>query len=612
MTSDAIAVTPPLRALLVGRPNSGKSSLFNALTGQNAHVGNFPGITVDLLEADLDLAEGKRVTLVDLPGLYSIQTAVDPATDEGIAARVLTDAPTDALILQVLDVTQLALGLRLTKELLALERPLLVLATQKDLLDQDIDPMALERELGVPVILVSARAADVRERVLAAIAAHPGTPSRAVPLSPSNLARSVLGDRAGSLRKRTAGLDRWLLHPLLGPFAFVGLMTLAFAVVFLIADPVTTGIESVLALISEQITAWLGTGTVAGFLNDGVLAGAGTVLVFMPQIVILTVVLELLEASGYLARGAFLVDRVLRALGLSGRAFIPMLMGHACAVPAIGATRILRDPRERLTTILVLPLMTCSARIPTYGLLLAAFYGHRSALFRAGVFVGLYFAGIAAGCLAAAVIQRGVVKGRSLPLVLEMPIYRAPQAKVIARKAGRTAKRFLRDVGTVIVAASAVLYVLLNVPVRAAAEADEPLMDRSVAAQVGKGLEPVSQLAGFDWRINVGLIASFGARELMVGTMGVIMGVEGADDDPAPLAERMRDAKRNDGAPLYSTATAAALLAFFVLACQCMSTVAALRRETRSLKWPAFVLAYTYTAAFVAAVLVYRVVGWLS
>lgn len=603
-------MSEPLHVLFVGRPNSGKSSLFNAVTGQRAHVGNFPGITVDLLEAEVRLDDGRTLTAVDLPGLYSIKNAVDPATDEGIAARVIERAPPEGLLLQVLDVSQLALGLRLTRELLALQRPLLVVATQRDLLEANgttIDHAALERALGVPVVLVSARDPAARASVLAAIAAHPGS-ACAVPAAfePAQVAREVLGKAAGSLRTRTEKLDRWLLHPVLGPITFLSLMTLAFAAVFLVAEPVTGVIDVALGWVSAQVTGLLGDGMVSSFLTDGVLAGAGTVLVFMPQIVILTVMLDLLEASGYLARGAFLVDRVLRALGLSGRAFVPLLMGHACTVPAIGATRILRDPRERLTTMLVLPLMTCSARIPTYGLLLAAFFGHRSALFRAGVFVFLYFAGIASGCVAAAIIQRGVVRGKSLPLVLEIPIYRAPQPRVVAQKAWRTAKRFLRDVGTVIVVASAVLYVLLNVPVRDA-RPDEPLMERSVAAQIGKSLEPVTRHAGFDWRINVGLIGSFGARELMVGTMGVIMGVEKAEDDPAPLAERMREAKRDDGSALYSTASAAALLAFFVLACQCMSTVAALRRETKSLKWPAFVLAYTYLAAFVAAVATYRI-----
>jgi ferrous iron transport protein B len=325
----------------------------------------------------------------------------------------------------------------------------------------------------------------------------------------------------------------------------------------------------------------------------------------MPQIVILTVALELLEASGYLARGAFLVDRILRLLGLSGRSFLPLLMGHACAVPAIAATRIVRDPRERLTTILVLPLMTCSARLPTYGLVLATFFGHRSALLRALIFVGLYFAGILSGLVASLVLRRTATRGKSLPLVLEIPSYRVPQARVVARKAAQASRRFLHDVGTVIVAVSAVLWVLLTVPMPGSTAA--PGIERSVAATIGRSLEPITRPAGFDWRINVGLIGSFGAREVMVGTMGVIFGVENAADDPAPLTERLRETKKADGTPVYTTSTGLALLAFFVLACQCMSTVAAIRRETASWRWPAFVVAYTYALGYVAAVLVYQV-----
>jgi ferrous iron transport protein B len=280
-------------------------------------------------------------------------------------------------------------------------------------------------------------------------------------------------------------------------------------------------------------------------------------------------------------------------------------MGHACAVPAIAATRIVRDPRERLTTILVLPLMTCSARLPTYGLVLAAFFSHRSALFRAGVFVALYFAGMLSALVASWVLRRTATKGKGLPLVLEMPSYRMPQPRLIARKAWQASRRFLREVGTVIVAASAVLWVLLTVPMPGA-EGETPI-ERSIAATVGRAVEPVTRPAGFDWRIDVGLIGSFGARELMVGTMGVINGIENADEEPAPLAERLRTATRPDGSKLYSTATGLALLAFFVLACQCMSTLAAIRRETKGWRWPAFVLAYTYAAGYVAAVVVYQI-----
>jgi ferrous iron transport protein B len=297
-------------------------------------------------------------------------------------------------------------------------------------------------------------------------------------------------------------------------------------------------------------------------------------------------------------------------------------MGHACAIPAISATRIIRDPRERLTTILVLPLMTCSARIPTYALVLSTFFAARGAWFKATIFVGLYFAGIVSGLVASLALRRTATKGRSLPLVLEMPSYRLPQARVIARKGAQASWRFLRDVGTTILAVSAVLWALLTIPMPgtsvsrenppAALQTPAPPIQRSIAAAVGKSLEPATAPLGFDWRINVGLIGSFGARELMVGTMGVIFGIENASDDPSPLSDRIRQAKKPNGAPAYSTRTALALLAFFVFACQCMSTVAAIRRETKTWRWPAFVLAYTYVVAYAAAFIVYQVGGLLG
>jgi ferrous iron transport protein B len=330
----------------------------------------------------------------------------------------------------------------------------------------------------------------------------------------------------------------------------------------------------------------------------------------MPQIVILTVAMEVMDATGYLARGAFLVDRLLRLLGLSGRSFLPLLLGHACAVPAVASTRIVRDPRERLTTILVLPLMTCAGRIPTYALLLGTFFASSSAWVRAALFVGIYFTGILLGLIASLVLRKSATKGRTLPLVLEMPAYRAPQFDVVARKAWQAAVRFLREVGTVILLASALLWALLTIPMPGATPANAPRdasrIEHSIAAEVGRAVEPVTRPMGFDWRVNVGLIGSFGARELMVGTMGVIFGVEHAGQAPAPLSARMREARTPGGAPLYTRATGLALLAFFMLACQCMSTLSAVYRETRSLVWPGLLIAYTYGSAYIAAVGVYQ------
>ncbi|XYH97011.1 ferrous iron transporter B [Sorangium sp. So ce1128] len=649
----------PLVALL-GRPNSGKSSLFNRLTGSSAHVGNFPGITVDILTADVRLAGGAVATIADLPGLYSIESVVDPATDEGVARRFLdrtAESGRPRLVVQVLDATQLALGLRLTRELVQRGLAPLVVATQRDVLEGEgrrIDVGALERALGLPVLLVSARDPGARGAVLDAIAARldataagparldataagparldataagPAPAPGAAAWDPDAVARAAYAEAprrdAAAERRRTftARADAVLLHPAAGPVLFLGLMAVLFAAVFLVATPATEALDAALGRLGGLVSRALGGGLAASFAVDGLLGGAGTVLAFMPQIVILTVAMELLEASGYLARGAFLVDRLLQLMGLSGRAFLPLLMGHACAVPAVHATRILRDPRERLTAILVLPLMACSARIPTYALLLTTFFAAHGPWVQALLFVALYVAGIFSGLVASLVLRRTATRGRSLPMVLEMPAYRSPEPRLVARQAARAAWRFTREVGTVILAVSAVLWVLLKVPMPGAAAPEPPAaaaeltatpLASSIAGGVGRALEPLTAPLGFDWRINVGLIGSFGAREVMVGTMGVIFGVEDAADEPAPLAERIREARRPDGTRAYSTRTGLALLAFFVLACQCMSTVAAIRRETKTWRWPAFVLAYSYAAAYVAALVVYQGSGLLG
>jgi ferrous iron transport protein B len=611
---------------LVGRPNSGKSSLYNRLTGGNARVGNYPGITVDVLEAITALPSGKNVTIADLPGLYSVEATIAADTDEGVAKTFLDRLRTEKkglLVVQVIDPTRLALGLRLSRELLLAKLPLIVVLTHADVLQAEgrgVDVERLRDAIGAPVVLVSARDSTAKQTVLAAIDDEIRNPHEAEGRSfdPAALARQVateVGSSAAIVRRRllTTRLDRVLLHPLVGPFVFVGLMALVFASVFLVADPVTGVFDKLVTLARGWLDGFLGKGLLASLLANGILAGAGTVLAFMPQIVILTVALEVLEASGYLARGAFLVDRLLGLLGLSGRSFLPLLMGHACAIPAISATRVVRDPRERLTTILVLPLMTCSARLPTYGLVLATFFGGRSALFRACLFVGLYFSGIFAALVASWILRRTATKGRSLPLVLEMPAYRVPQASVVARKAWQSARRFLRDVGRTIVIVSVVLWALLTIRMPGVTRpTDAPPIESSIAATVGRTLEPVTRPAGFDWRINVGLIGSFGAREVMVATMGIVFGVEDVDDDPAPLVNRLREAQRADGTPLYGVRNGLALLAFFVLACQCMSTVAAIKRETGSWRWPAFVIGYTYSVAYIAAVLVYQVAGALG
>ena len=623
----------PSLVLLVGRPNAGKSSLFNLLTGGDAKVGNFPGVTVERLEATLSVPEHGVVRVVDLPGTYAIEGEHPEGSDEAVAVRALREAlegSRDSLVVvQVLDATQLAAGLELTRELSRLGAPLLCVATQRDVLEREgraLDERTLELAVGARFVQVDTRERASRDVVLRALeAVLAGRPRAEASFDPERLAREAVREVSSdalalAARTRTERVDRWLLHPVLGPLLFVAGMAALFASVFLVADPVKVVLDFVTGRAAALSSGALGEGRLRSFVVDGLLGGAGTVLGFLPQVVILTVALEAMEASGYLARGAFLVDRLFRAVGLGGASFVPLLSGHACAVPAITATRVVKDPAERLRTILVLPLMTCSARIPTYALLIVAFLSGSSALEQAGIFVGLYFAGIVAGLVASLALRKATRKGRSLPLLLEMPPYRVPRLGALSRVGVRTARRFALDVGTTILALSAVLWGLLNVeapwsaaPAREsaaqvaaqveapAAVEEAPAIERSVAASLGRALEPVTAPLGFDWRINVGLIGSFGARELMVGTLGVVYGIEGADEQPEPLAARLREAKRADGTPRYDRGTAAALLAFFVLACQCMSTVAAIRRETRSTRWALFTLAYTYVAAYAFA-----------
>ena len=620
---DASAVA----VVLVGRPNAGKSSLYNLLTGGDARVGNFPGITVDVLEASVEYG-GRALRVIDLPGLYTLASGVEGETDEAVARRFLDAlhrAGTPAVLVQVMDSTCPALGLRLTRDLLAREVPLIVAATQRDVLEaqgRTLDLDALEAATGARFFAVSAKDPASRSVVLDAALDALGRgapPARA--FDPDALGRSVLKDRSDAsdaalrARVRTERIDRWMLHPYLGPLLFVALMSGLFSAVFLVADPASAAVDGLMHAIAGIVGPRLGTGMLHSFVVDGLLGGAGTVLTFLPQIVVLTVAMELLDASGYLARGVFLVDRFLRGAGLGGRAFVPLLTGHACAVPAIAATRIIRDPRERLTAMLVIPLMTCSARIPTYAVLLTAFFASKGAWFRAMAFIALYVFGIASGLVASFFLRRTVTRGRALPLLLEMPGYHTPEARVIVRTGWRAALRFLKDVGTTILVASAVLWALLNVPMPAALDragdtsampASVARMHHSVGAGFGRALEPVTRVAGFDWRMNVGLMGSFGARELMVGTLGVIAGLEDVDDDGEALAVRLRELRKPDGSAAYSTATGLSLMVFFVIACQCMSTVAAIKRETRSWRWALFTLAWTYVLGFALAAATYQ------
>lgn len=641
-----------LRVPFVGRPNAGKSSLFGAVTGEEVTVGNFPGVTVDVQRASIALPGEIEAELVDLPGIYTLDHGADPDSDEAIACRFLEQMREEGIpsvVAQVVDATRLELGLRLTRLLLAEGLRVVLIVTQRDALEAEgkaIDAGVLEHAIGGQVCVVSVFDRDVRERVLAAIgqaaASPPPKASTTRTFDPRELARTACraSSHAGARRSATSTIDAWLMHPVFGPAAFVAIMTSIFGAVLVVAEPVTSVLELASTAIADVLRPALGGGKLASFFVDGALGGASTVLAFLPQIVVLTVALEILQASGYLARGAFLLHRALGFLGLSGRAFVPLLMGHACAVPAIAATRILRDPRERLLTILLLPLMTCSARLPTYALVVGTFFVSAGVLGRALIFVGLYVFSLVVASIAGAGVRRVARVERALPLVLELPGYRMPRWGWIAKKAWQTAVRFTKEVGTTIVVVSMVLWALLSVPApwldsgaeaavaTTSAEAltlqtsdgDDDATDAaraqadissSVAAGVGRAVEPLTRPLGFDWRINVSLIAAFGARELAVGTLGVIFGMENADEDPEALAPRLRAARSPNGDPAYGIPMAVAYLIFFAVACQCMSTIAAIRRETRSWRWPALVVAYTYVLAFSLAFVGKTIAAWI-
>jgi ferrous iron transport protein B len=644
---------PPSNAkkvLLVGRPNAGKSSLYNRITGGNAKVGNFPGVTVDILEAEAFLVGHEPLRLIDLPGIYSLEAKVDPESDEGITRGFIERAEQDgdSMIAQIIDVTQLALHLRLTRELLKRKLPVVLLLTQADILQsqgQEIDAEAISKDFGVPALVLSARDPNAKISALEFLTKHrkrtasPLTPDpslapvgtldaspSSLPVASSGEGQVYIKDRSDisaadkNRRERTKKLDAYFLHPLLGPVLFVVLMTTIFASVFLIADPVSTVVDGAMQWLADFTKSSLGEGLLSSLIADAILGGVGTVLIFLPQIVILSLVMELLEASGYLARGAFLIDSFLRVFGLGGRSFVPLLTGHACAVPAITATRIIRDPKQRLRTILVIPLITCSARIPTYGLLIAAFMASSGALVQSLVFVSLYALGIIFACLVSFVLQKTVKKGNALPLVLEMPAYRVPEISSILRAVWRVVSAFVREVGTYILIASILLWALLTIPAPKSLQHEPPpnapesvvQLHQSVAATIGQSLEPLTAPLGFDWRINVGLIGSFSARELMVSTTGIIFGIEDADSNTETLAEEIAAAKKPDGTKVYTLATGLSLMIFFVLACQCMSTVAALKRETHSWRWPIFVVVYTYVLAYVASLVVYQIASALG
>jgi ferrous iron transport protein B len=622
------ALAPPLRLGLVGSPNCGKTTLFNALTGLRAKVGNFPGVTVERREGEIEI-EGRRVVVVDLPGTYSL-TPIGP--DEAVVARLLAGelagVPRPDALVAVADACTLERSLLLVAQVLRLGLPACLVLTMVDELAArggELDLPHLERALGVPVLGVVGHRGlglDSLRHLLGRPErwSRPAIPPPAEPLERAAWAESVL---ASVLRRRpgrsrvTDAIDRVVLHPLAGSLIFVAVMLAFFQLIFAWAQPAADALDRAIGASAQGLEAVLPAGVLTDFLTQGVLGGVGSVVVFVPQIVLLFTLLYLLDDLGYMARAAFVIDRLMGRIGLEGRSFVSLLSSYACAVPGIMATRTIPSPRNRLVTILVAPLMTCSARLPVYTLLIGAFVPARRVLGPLGLqgltLFGLYVLGGLSALAAAAVLKRTLLPGEGLPFYMELPPYRAPTVRLLLTQVWGSARAFLRRAGTIILGVSVVLWTLLHFPPAtppaslAPSEAGRFALEHSLAGRIGHAIEPAIAPLGFDWKIGVGLVASLAAREVIVSTLAQIYA---ATDENASLRDAVRaDVDPRSGRTIFTPPTVAALLVFFVFALQCTSTLAVMRRETNSWRWPAFAFGYLFVLAYAASFAVSRLVG---
>lgn len=613
---------------IVGSPNAGKTTLFNSLCGMRAKTANYPGVTVSRREGSMRLGEGATLTLVDLPGTYSL-TPISPDEEvvlDALHGRVEGVRPPDAVVV-VADATTLPRSLILISEVLALGLPTALVLTMVDEVHARHGSVDIERlsvALGVPVVgVVGHRGIGLDEvRTLLAEVSTWTEPLLPPPTSgpehsgwiDSILARAITPPRADT---RTRRIDAALLHPVVGVVVFFAAMFAMFQAVFTVAAPAMDALDSAFGSLATSIERAVG-GTFGSFLGGGIVGGVGAVLVFLPQIVLLFLILALLEKVGYLARAAFLADRVMGRFGLEGRSFVVMLSAFACAIPAIMATRTIPSERRRLATMMAAPLMTCSARLPVYTLMISAFVPNRSVLgpIRAQglTMFGLYLLGALSGLAYAAVLNATALRAPTAPVSMELPPYRLPTARSVALHVWDGAWAFIRKAGTVILVSTAVLWVLANFPSidpprgSSPAEASAFQLEHSIAGRFGRAIEPVFEPLGFDWRVDIALVSSIAAREVFVSSLAVTT----ETGNEAALPERLRSIRDSSGRRVFTAPTVAAILVFFVYALQCLSTVAVLARESNSRKWPAVALVSMLGLAYVAALIAHTVVSSIA
>jgi ferrous iron transport protein B len=607
---------------LIGPPNSGKSTLFNRLTGMRQKVANYPGVTVEHHSGRMKSIGRNDLTLIDLPGIYSLATYSE---DARVAVEVLTGkmpgVPRPDCVLLVLDATHLNRQLMLAAPVFSIGLPTLVLLNMADQMDSRggaLDTLALARELGHPVALISAaqnKGLDVIPDFLLQADTTLSTNLRPVQLpvlqSPASCrtwatqvsTRTSYKSPEASLWTRR--LDSVLLHKIAGPAIFLAVVFAVFQVVFTLGQPLSDGLGVLLTSAGAKAALLLPDNWLRLLLRDGLWNGVQSVLVFLPQILLLFLFIGVLEDSGYLARAALIADRVMRSIGLNGKAFIPLLSAYACAVPAIMATRTIENKRERLATILVAPFMTCSARLPIYTLIIAAFIPNRMFVggvvgLRALVMLGLYALGFLAAMFTAKILNSSVMKASTAPFILELPQYRWPTVRSLTLRLYDRGKLFLKKAGTVILACTFLVWVLSVLPVHfVGATAHSSDLVNSVIGHIGRFIEPVLRPLGFNWKIGIGLLSSIVAREVIVGTLGTLYGV-----DPTTHSLGLQAALRHD----MTLGGAIALVVFFAFAMQCTSTLAVVKRETNSWKFPAMQFAYMTVVAYVAALVTNQVI----
>lgn len=604
----------PTVAALVGNPNAGKSALFNALTGARQKIANYPGVTVERKAGRLVLPNGEPVELVDLPGSYGFATS---SPDEEVTRRVIMgeqegQARPDVLVV-VLDSSNLEQHLVFAQEVIELGRPTVVALNMIDLAERDgltLDPTALSEALGVPVIpTVAVRRrglaelgqaiADVRNHVVD----HPHSRPHVTLPERRMLAHEMANAAILSETRRHrlhARMDKLLLHPWLGPVILFGLLFVVFQAVFSWATPFADALDGAVSALGEAVKAAMPESLLRDLVTDGIIAGVGSVLVFLPQILILFFFILTMEATGYMARAAFLMDRLMAGVGLSGRSFIPLLSSFACAIPGIMATRSITDPKDRLTTILIAPMMTCSARLPVYAVIIAAFIPNTNVGGGVGlqglVLFALYVAGIIGAMVVALVLRRSVTKGAASGFIMELPKYQLPTVKDLALGLFQRAWIFLRRAGTMIFSVTVILWLLLNFP---RAEAGQDQVNASIAGKLANGLAVVVEPIGFNRDMALAIIPAMAAREVAVSSLATTYAVGAEDEEQAAMA--LGDQLKSR----WSLPMALAFLAWFVFAPQCLSTIAVARRETNGWKWPGFMLAYLFALAYIAAGITY-------